>query len=314
MAESQIGVLIDYENVGLGSIQSLFDQLSDMGRMIIKRAYADWSKTPAKGSELLELGIEAKHYFHPPGSGKNAADIYLAIDAIELLHRSPVDTFVIVSSDTDFVPLVSILRAAGKTVIGAGRRGVVSPGLVRSCDRYIYLDEGKPTLQAHTNLKAQAEDLLVRATRASTDDQGQVVAATLHNTMRRMDPSFDYRALGHRTFTNFLASSPRVKVNRPRGGDVRVELVGDQNQRDNHTAEPAGANSSYAEIDSAWSQIPGDSIAGSKAASKAAKVLGVSKVSASRYKNLQGLLDASELLRDRWFHERNTIRRRGVAS
>ena len=231
MAEREIGVLIDYENVGLGSIHYLFDQLSDVGRIIVKRAYADWSRAGAKGELMMELGIDAKQYFRASGSGKNASDVCLAIDAIDMLHRSPVDTFVIVSSDTDFVPLVNALRAAGKMVIGAGHRGVVSPALVHSCDRYVYLDESEPTAQAHSDLKQHAESLVVRAVGTSGDDQGQVVAAKLHNTILRMDPSFDYRALGHKSFTQFLSSVPQVKIRRPRGrGDVSVELASDQDR------------------------------------------------------------------------------------
>ena len=142
MSESQIAVLIDYENVGLGSIQGLFDQLSDMGRIIVKRAYADWSSGARQRDQLLELGIEAVHHFHAAKVAKNSSDISLCIDAVDLLYRSPVDTFVIVSADSDFVTLVSKLRSAGKTVIGAGRHDVVSSTLVRACDRYIYLGTG----------------------------------------------------------------------------------------------------------------------------------------------------------------------------
>ena len=295
-----------------------------MGRIIIKRAYADWSKATPKNEQMLELGIEAKHYFHPPGSGKNASDICLAIDATELLYRSPVDTFVIVSSDTDFIPLVSTLRSAGKVVIGAGRRGAVSPGLVRSCDRYIFLDEGEqPTAQAHSDLQQQAQDLLRRSVEASVDDQGQVVAAKLHNTLLRMDPSFDFRTLGYRTFTQFLTRSPLVNLHRPRGrGDILVELAQGHNQT-GRSYEPEASRSHEPEanggawdvsIDAAWSMVPGNSIAGSKAAAEAAKVLGATKVSASRYKNLQGLLEASELLRSRWRREGNAILRLGDRS
>ena len=315
MPDSQIGVLIDYENVGLGYFGSLFDELSDIGRIIVKRAYADWSKVPDKGNQMMELGIEAKQVFRASASAKNSSDISLAIDAIDLLHRSPVDTFVIVSSDTDFVPLVSTLRAAGKTVIGAGRRGVVSPGLVRSCDRYIFLDDEKPTAKAHTALKAEAEGLLIRAVEASTDDQGQVVAAKLHNTMLRLDPSFDFRALGHRFFTQFLTSSAAVKLYRPRGGgDVSVELATTRGQTEVGRVNSDNAIPLDAAIDSAWAAIPGDLISGSKAAAEAAKVLAVSKLSASRYRNLQGLLDASELLRTRWSRDGNSILRRPATS
>ena len=334
MPDSQIGVLIDYENVGLGSVHFLFDQLSDVGRIIIKRAYADWSKASSQSTQMLELGIEPKHYFRATNSGKNASDICLAIDAIDLLHRSPVDTFVIVSSDTDFVPLVSALRAAGKTVIGAGHRGVVSPALVHSCDRYVYLDAVKPTAQTHPTLKSQAESLLVRAVKASTDELGQVVAAKLHNTMLRMDPSFDYRALGHNTFTHFLDSTPLVTLRRPRGrGDVLVELTGgqtnkntrpkensvpptgDRGERPKENSVPPTGESWDAQVDAAWSSISdGRPISGSKVAGEAAKVLGIPKISSSRYKTLQGILDASELLRGRWVRNGNTIARRTPAS
>ena len=331
MPDTQIAVLIDFENVGLDSVQPLFDQLSDVGRIIIKRAYADWSKSSDKvRQQMLELGIEPRSYFRGPGAAKNSSDIMLAIDAIDVMYRSPVDTFVIVSSDTDFVPLVGALRAAGKTVIGAGRRAVVSKALIQSCDRYITLDEGKPTDQNHSGLKVMVDSLLERAIGASTDELGQVVAAKLHNTMLRMDPSFDFRAMGHRTFTQFLAASPIVNIRRPRGrGDVLVELAAGQTQKriqpgvipsepagsqfhqDTQPEESALTDSWGSQIDAVWSQMPGDSISGSKAASEAAKVLGVSKISASRFKTLQGILDAIEHLKTRWSRQGNTILRRG---
>jgi uncharacterized protein (TIGR00288 family) len=321
VAEAQIGVLIDYENVGLSPILSLFDQLSDLGRLIIKRAYADWSKAGDKANQMLELGIEAKHYFRISGSGKNASDICLAIDAIELLYKSPLDTFVIVSSDTDFLPLVSVLRSAGKTVIGAGRRGVASPALIRSCDRYIYLDDGTPQVPAHSALD-DPESLLTRAMYASMDDHGEVVAGKLHNTMRRMDPGFNFRALGYRTFTQFLNSSPSVNTRRPKGGtDIWVEMTSGQNHRPGRTngpqrdeGPPRDDGSHPAEgwdyqLHEAWARVPGGLLSGSKAAADASKVLGVSKVSSSRFKNLQGLLDASDFLRSRWQRDGNSIRR-----
>ena len=82
MAEPNVAVLLDYENVGLDSIQYLLDQLSDVGRLIIKRAYADWSVERNKRDQLLEMGIEAIHHFRSTRSGKNSSDICLAIDAV----------------------------------------------------------------------------------------------------------------------------------------------------------------------------------------------------------------------------------------
>ena len=324
MPDDQVGVLIDFENVGSANLHNLFDQLSEVGRIIVKRAYADWTKLARKGEEMMELGVEARHYFRMSGSGKNASDICLAIDAIDLLHRTPIDTFVIVSSDTDFVPLVSTLRGSGKTVIGAGHRGVVSSALVHSCDRFIYLDDGKSAARDTSALSKQADQLLRRAMDTSVDELGLVVAAKLHNTMKRMDPSFDYRTLGHKTFSQYLSSSKLIDIQRRGGdhGDVIVALAdqsrtsqpqqtsrGPRSQQPHQTSRGNRETASPwdGEIDIAWAMIPGNPISGSKASSAAAKVLGVSKLSSSAYKSLQGLLDASELLNSRWHRKGNSI-------
>lgn len=232
IAERQLAVLIDVENTGLKSIQWLFDQVADIGRIIVKRAYADWSVASNKRDQLqlIELGIEPVHLFRSSGGSKNSSDIRLVIDAVDLLHQSPVDTFVIVSSDSDFVPLVSKLRAAGKTVIGAGREAIVSRTLVKSCDRYFYLDQN---------------DRVPLATRS--------------------------------------------------------------------LAEPTGSETWQLDIDAAWSKRatePGRSIPGPIAAIDAAKVLGVTKLSASPYRTLQSLLEASDSLNTKWLRNGNTIIRR----
>ena len=306
----QVAVLIDFENVGLSSIRWLFDQVSDIGRIIVKRAYADWSAAASKKDhrqqrdQLLELGIEPIHLFHSV-SGKNSSDIRLAIDAVELMYLSPVDTFVIVSSDTDFVPLVSKLRAAGKTVIGAGRRATVSRTLVTSCDKYHFLDQSEPSRVAtQPASKPQMESLLVRAVKSGIDEQGKVVGSKLHETLQRLDPSFDYRGMGYSTLTRYLEASDELKVTRPTGGagDVTVELK--------EVSDPEVWGST---IDAAWSkraQSPGQSFWGTTAANDAAKVLGVGKLSDSAYRTLQKLLDASPHLNARWVRRQNKIIRR----
>ena len=315
-AERQVAVLIDFENVGLSSIQWLFDQISDIGRITIKRAYADWSTARSTREQVLQLGIEPVHLFHMTGSGKNSSDIRLVIDAVDLLYQSPIDTFVIVSSDSDFVPLVSKLRAGGKSVIGAGRQATASRALVISCDRYFYLDQdNKPRQQVPVAKKAQSDSLsdslVLRAMRAAMDEDGRVVGSKLRQTLQRLDPSFDFRALGHSTFTKYLEASSDVKVTRPRGpGDVNVELA-DQNTPS--MTEPPDSEVWGPKIDAAWSQRapnPGQSIPGPSAAASAAGALGVAKLSASHYKTLQKLLDASEKLGSIWRRDRNAIIRK----
>ncbi len=250
-AERQIAVLIDFENVGLGSIQWLFDQVSDIGRITVKRAYADWADTrnKAAGNQLLQLGIEPIHRPPSAAAGKNSSDIRLVIDAVELAYQSPVDTFVIASSDSDFAPLVSKLRAAGKVVFGAGRREATSRTLVISCDRYLYLEQdqsqprrarpGRPPKRQQQQ-QQPINDLLARAVKASIDEHGKVVGSRLHQTIQRLDPGFNFRAMGHSTFTKYLEASSEVKVTRPRGaGDVTVELADQALPTQTPTTQPA---------------------------------------------------------------------------
>lgn len=307
--EHQVAVLIDFENVGLTSIQWLLDQVSDVGRIIVKRAYADWSVAGSKRDQLLELGIEPVHVFHS-GGGKNTSDIRLVIDAVDLLYQSSVDTLVIASSDADFVPLVSRLRAAGRSVIGAGRRPTTSRTLVISCDRFLFLDQaeeapGKPRAES----RPAAESLLVRAVKAAMDDQGKVVGSKLHQTLERLDPSFNFRDVGYTTFTRFLEDAKEVRTTRPSGpsgqGDVIIEL-----------AEPAqgdSADSWAPRIDAAWSNrasSPGQFVTARTAAAAAARALGVSRLSDSTYKTLQKVIDSSDLLRRKWRRDGQRVIRR----
>jgi len=313
--ERQVAVLIDLENVGLNSIQWLFDQLSDVGRIIVKRAYADWSVESNKRDQILELGIEPIHLFRTTSGGKNASDIRLATDAVDLLYSSPVDTFVIVSSDSDFVPLVSKLRAAGKTVFGAGEEQKAPKTLIKSCDRFFYLDQDRDIRQgkkiSKTAVVKETEELIKRAAEASIDEHGRVVGSKLHQTILRLDPSFDYHSYGYSTFTKFLEASPGLKLIRSRGhGDVTIELP---EQTSKVLAEPIPSTQIWETIDLAWSKRTekyGASIPGPIAASDAATALGVDKLSTSEYKTLQGLLKGSEYLSEKWERKGNTIIRR----
>ena len=328
MAEANVAVLIDYENVGLDSIQYLLDQISDVGRITIKRAYADWSTQRNKRDQLLELGIEAIHHFRSTKSGKNSSDIRLVIDAIDLQHTSDVDTFVVVSSDSDFVPLVMYLRAAGKSVMAAGRRDTTAPTLVKSCDRYIYLDDGAPAPSAENKTRSRRPrptgraSLITRAVEASADESGHVVGSKLYQTMLRIDPSFDFKAMGHRTFRQFLQDSKEVQVTQPSdASDVVVQLKHAQTSApakkaaSKKAAEAAEVDAALTldqekEIDAAWDNRGGPRITSQAAAASVAKVFGVSSLKAAGFASLDKLLQTSRLLQARWRRERNAVHRR----
>jgi len=318
MPTNQVAVLIDYENTGLGAIQGLLDRLSDIGRLTVKRAYADWSLHRRDRDQLLEFGIEPVHVFRSRGSGKNSADIRLVIDAIELLYQSPVDTFAIVSSDSDFVHLVNRLRAAGKTIIGAGPQSTAPRTLVTSCDQYLYLDYlNKPQVTKRMPedvSPAPLESILVRAVKVGMDDQGAIQGSKLLETMQRLDPGFNYHDLGFSNFARFLEASPSVKVTRPPDqGDITVELASTSTSNEG-SLDPDNWES---KIDQRWRDRAGEgkkTIPGSTAAFDAARVLGVRKLSLSRYGTLQRLLEASNLLSNLWSRDGNMIIRKDSQS
>ena len=302
MAERRIAILIDFENVGLESIQWLFDQVSEVGPTIVKRAYTDWSKAAKVRDDMLRLGIEPIHLFQSP-SGKNASDIRLSIDAIELMYQSPVDTFVVVSSDSDFVPLISRLRSAGKTVFGAGRRAAVSQTLIHSCDRFFYLEESKKTPKSKP---AAPKSLLARAMQAAQDEEGKVRGSKLRDTLQRLDPSFSFRDQGYSTFSRYMEAQPGVEVIRPTGsGDITVIF----SQMGSAKTTPDGWDR---EVDRSWSKRAGrsgGSIGARSAAADAAKALGFAKLVDSEHPTLQKLLDDSQLLTRRWRRDGNKISR-----
>jgi len=309
----QLGVLIDYENVGLGSIQWLFDEISSLGRIIYRRAYTDWAKAGGQRDRLLELGIEPVQVFQASGSGKNSSDIRLVMDAVELLYQSPyVDTFVIVSADADFVPIVNKLRSAGKTVIGAGRRKAASKMLIKSCDRYYYLDDEAAQAQASRRPLGPPPErsLLRRAVEASMNPDGKALGAPLSQTLTRLDPAFDVRALGYPNFRRYLEASEEVQVSRPKGQPDLVIELSDHQRVANLGSDTASFSARARRIDAAWSNRAGTSgktMPGTTAANVAAEVLGVPKLSVSEFKTLEKLLESSDILRQRWVRDGNKI-------
>ena len=345
MTDSNIAILIDYENVGVESLQNLTEQLSGLGRIIVKRAYADWSSQRKGQEKLIELGIEAVHNYRGLRSGKNSCDIKLTIDAVELLHNTPIDTFVIVSSDSDFVPLVNHLRGSGKSVIGAGRRAVTSSTMVKSCDRYIFLKsqdaKRKPYKNNGFNKNNRVSgngsdsspssidsntitDLLSRAIEATIDDNGNALGTKLAQTMTRIDPSFNYRDLGFSSFIDFLESRKEISVTLHEGTDFTVAMdtiakpqtpnvkpqILTQNNNTKYLNSEDLTSNWEAQVDEAWNDREKEKIAGRTAATDAANILGFKRLSDSVFPTLDKLLDASKLLKSNWSRNKNSVEKK----
>lgn len=147
-AARRIALFIDFENLVTNTgitpssfdLQPSLDRLLEKGKVIFRRAYCDWSRFKEAKTHLHEFGVELVEVPPSTRAGKNSADMRLVIDALELCYaREHIDTFVIASGDSDFVPLASKLRENDKYVIGIGVKQSTSPVFVKACDEFIYL-------------------------------------------------------------------------------------------------------------------------------------------------------------------------------
>ncbi|OGF17283.1 MAG: hypothetical protein A2W00_14095 [Candidatus Eisenbacteria bacterium RBG_16_71_46] len=219
-----LAVFIDFENLAMGfegskkdsfNIRRVLDRLLEKGKVIVKVAYSDWSRFRHYTQELHEAGIELIEIPKRALTGKNSADIRLCVDALDLSYsKEHINTFVIVSGDSDFSPLVSKLKENGKHVIGLGMRGSTSPLLADNCDEFIYYEDlakpesaAAPSASAEEIPKDKRETylLLFDSIRALQRENHEVIYSSLvKDTMKRKRPSFNESSLGYRSFSDLL--------------------------------------------------------------------------------------------------------------
>lgn len=146
-----MAIFCDFENVAIGvrdakysafNIEMVLERLLDKGKIVVKKAYADWDRYKSSKRSMHEAAFEMIEIPHVSYSGKNSADIRMVVDALDLCYTKPhIDYFVIVSGDSDFSPLVSKLRENDKIVIGLGVKNSSSDLLIENCDEFIYYDD-----------------------------------------------------------------------------------------------------------------------------------------------------------------------------
>src|ERR1700709_1315839 len=150
-SDATLAVFLDLENIAIGAREALFppfdvrkvlERLLLKGHIVVKKAYCDFDRYKDFKRGLHEAAFELIEIPHVRQSGKNSADIRMVVDALDLCYtKSHVDTFVIISGDSDFSPLVSKLRENDKTVIGVGVKNSTSELLIANCDEFIYYDD-----------------------------------------------------------------------------------------------------------------------------------------------------------------------------
>lgn len=241
-----MAVFCDFENVALGvrdanyekfDIKPVLERLLLKGSIVVKKAYCDWDRYKTFKAPMHEANFELIEIPHVRQSGKNSADIRLVVDALDLCYtKSHVDTFVIISGDSDFSPLVSKLRENAKRVIGVGVKQSTSDLLVANCDEFIFYDDlvrevrraaakrkeeldarrGQPSARRPSDdkrreeleaRKAQALEMVVETFDAlvlERGDSGKIWASLLKDTLKRRRPDFSETYYGFRTFGNLL--------------------------------------------------------------------------------------------------------------
>lgn len=224
--DSSLAVFIDFENLALGfqnrrdrfDIGRVLERLVEKGKIVVKKAYADWSRFGAYTQALHEAAIELIEIPKRAQSGKNSADIRLVVDAIDMAYsKEHIDTFVIVSGDSDFSPLVSKLKENGKHVIGLGMQDSTSELLRDNCDEFIYYEDlGKsPTLTPNlpsglSETKRKAFALLMESLLAlRRENKERLGASMVKDTMKRKKPSFNETYHGYRTFSELLLDAQK---------------------------------------------------------------------------------------------------------
>ncbi|MEP0917841.1 NYN domain-containing protein [Leptolyngbya sp. DQ-M1] len=215
---NKVAIFLDVENLS-GWLKSeggsiLLQQANALGQVMIQRAYGDFSNAAISGrqEDLINLGFELVHVYHPV-KGKNAADIQMVVDVMEMTARSPdISSFVLATSDADFSPLFRRLKSLGKRTIGIGRESVLSRTVQNCCDRFIYIDADK-TLETAVDPQAQALKLLKQALSGL---QTPTTLSLLKAEMLKQDPTFDHSKLGYGKFLKFVENANSV---------VKLELI-----------------------------------------------------------------------------------------
>lgn len=227
--ERILAVFIDFENLALGfagkrdrfRIEKVLERLVEKGKLVAKKAYADWSRWSMDARSLHEAAIELIEIPKRSMTGKNSADIRLVVDAVDLAYsKDHIDTFVIVSGDSDFSPLVSKLKELGKHVIGLGLVEATSNLLRDNCDEFIYYEDlDRPAPLPASDLSGLPEGkrkvfgLLLESLLALRRENKETIFSSMaKDTMKRKRPSFNEEYFGYRTFSELLEDAARLGI------------------------------------------------------------------------------------------------------
>ncbi len=243
-AGATLAVYLDLENIALGArdanyprfdIRKVLERLLLKGQIVVKKAYCDFDRYKEFKRDLHEAAFELIEIPHLRQSGKNSADIRMVVDALDLCYtKGHVDTFVIISGDSDFSPLVSKLRENAKTVIGVGVKQSTADLFINNCDTFIYYDDLVRSEVSKARQRSRTAGTVPKAPEAKADGDGpsldkvleEIVAtfeavneereederiwgSMIKQALKRRNPGFNERAYGYRSFNDLLLEAQK---------------------------------------------------------------------------------------------------------
>ncbi|MFA7400146.1 MAG: NYN domain-containing protein [Sideroxydans sp.] len=247
---TNMALFCDFENVALGvrdakyaqfDIKKVLERLLLKGGIVVKKAYCDWERYKEFKATMHEAAFELIEIPHVRQSGKNSADIRMVVDALDLCYtKAHIDTFVIISGDSDFSPLVSKLRENNKYVIGIGVKDSTSDLLSANCDEFIFYDDlvrvqeakkkqaakkapakvkaesSKPAeAKGEEDRRQEALDFLVETVEGLISERGsdeKIWGSMVKTTMQRRRPGFNESFYGYRSFREMMEDAQRNKL------------------------------------------------------------------------------------------------------
>ncbi len=242
-SEPTIAVFVDFENLALGAEQSakgrfqmelVMKRLLERGRIVFKRAYCDWNRFQKFMREFHMLGFEMVDIPHSGASGKNSADIRMVVDAIDLCYsKAHIDTFALLTGDSDFSPLVSKLKENDKRVIGCGVRSSTSDLLASSCDEFIYYDNlvaeqkraPRHSAKQVSEKQREAFERLTTTVASLEEEYDPVWGSVVKKALKRVYPGFAESYYGYRSFSDLLAHAQReglLELTEGEGGNYKI--------------------------------------------------------------------------------------------
>jgi uncharacterized LabA/DUF88 family protein len=264
--EQRLALFIDFENIAIGvrdahyrkfNVNLVLERLLDKGKLLVKRAYADWSRYSDYKRSFHEAAIELIEVPQKSLGGKNSADIRLVVDAMDMsFQKEHINCFVVASGDSDFSPLVSKLKENNKYVIGLGVKNSTSDLLIENCDEFIFYEDlvrgSERPLPKIANVPEKMQEcfaLLIDSIVALQRENKEILwGSMVKETMKRKRPSFNEGYYGFRSFSHLLEDAQRrgiVTLRRDqRSGSYIVEDLGADSGSSSVTNEIHGANAS----------------------------------------------------------------------